>query len=80
MANLVLDEQRVPAIFEQVGHIRAAQRVEVQPSGQAKRIAALGEPPVQRACPDPLTPLRRPQRCRVPGRGHQRAGFLDPLL
>ena len=58
MADLVLDEQRVPAVLEQVGDIGAAQRVEVQPGGQAEGVAGLGEPPVQRADPDPLARAR----------------------
>ena len=80
MADLVLDEQRVPAVFEQVGHIRAAQRVEVQPGGQPERVAGLIEPLVQGADPDALPALGGPQRRRVCGGGHQRAGFGDPLL
>jgi len=78
VADLMLDEQRVPAI-EQVGDIRAAQRMQIQPGGQAERVPGFGEPPVQGAHPDPLAPLGRPQGGRVRGRAHQRAGFFDPL-
>ena len=80
MADLVLDEQRVPAVLDQVGDIGAAQRVEVQPRGQAERVPVGGEPAVQL-----LTPIRgaafgRPQRRRVRSGGQQRPDLVDPLV
>ena len=80
MADLVLDEQRVPPVFDQVGDIGAAQRVEVQPGRQAERVAGLAEPLVQRADPDPLPALGRPQRRRGCRFGELRAGLVDPLF
>jgi hypothetical protein len=47
----VLDEQRVPAVFDQVRDVGEVQRVEVQPGAQPERVAGGGEPFVQGADP-----------------------------
>lgn len=46
MADLLLDEQRVEAFLDQVGHIRVPQAVRVQHRVQAEVITPVGEPVV----------------------------------
>ena len=41
MPGLLLHEQRIPAALDQVGDIRAAQRVEIQALIQAERVPVL---------------------------------------
>jgi hypothetical protein len=48
MADLLLDEERVPAVLDEVGDVGAAQGVEVQTVRQAERLPRGGEPVVDR--------------------------------
>ena len=67
MADLLLDEERVPAVLDEVGDVGAAQGVEVQAARQAERLAGGGEPVVDRDQADPVGPLGRPQRRAAAG-------------
>ena len=53
MADLLLHEQRVPAVLDQVRDVGAAQRVEVQPGRQAERRRGRRRSGVDLGQPDP---------------------------
>ena len=78
VADLLLDEQRVPAVLDQVGDVGAAQRVEVQARVQAEVVAVGGEPGV-----DPRSPIRAPRSdghsAGLPCVAEQRPDLGDPL-
>jgi hypothetical protein len=52
VAHLVLDELRVPAVFYEVGSVRAAQRVQIQSVWQLKIPTVATEPAQQRVLGD----------------------------
>ena len=52
VAHLVLDELRIPAVFDQVGGIRAAQRVQIQSVRQLQIPTVPAEPAQQRVLGD----------------------------
>ncbi len=78
MTGLVLDEQRIPAVLDQVRDIRAAQRMEVQPGREPERGPARSEPVIDLVHADPRRPLGGPQR-RVTVGPLQRPDLTRPL-
>jgi len=78
MAHLLLDEQRVPAVLEQVGHVRVAKTVRAQFLGQAHLVTEPGESDVDVRAVHAAAPLGRPQP--VMGRPIDRQHLLQVLL
>ncbi len=65
MADLLLDEQRVEAVLDQMGHIGVPQAVRVQHRVQAEVVAPVGEPVVDVGQPDATLAFGRPQHRRI---------------
>ena len=78
VADLFLDKTRIPAVLDQVGDIRPAQRVEVQAVVQAQGLAVGDEAGVEPLAADPRSALGGPGR-RVAVGAEQRADLGEPL-
>ena len=57
VAHLVLDEHGVPAVFDQVGGIRPAQRVQIQSCRKLQIVVVAAEPAQQGVLGDQGTAL-----------------------
>lgn len=79
VSDLFLDEPGVVAGLDEVGDVRAAQRVEVQAGFQAEGVAVGGEPGVQALVADPASAFGRPRR-RVAVDAEQRPDLCEPLV
>lgn len=79
VADLLLDEARVPAVLDQVGDVGPAEGVEVESVVQAEGLAVGDEAGVEPLAADPQAPFGGPGRRVVVG-AEQRADLGEPLV
>ena len=78
MADLLVDEQRVEAVLDQMGHVRGPQAVRMQHRVQGELVAPVGEPVVDVSQANAALAFGGPQHRRV-GQPEAREHFLDVL-